>query len=169
MANEDKLPPDFYTELFREDIDQGALIPRERVLNWMGSANIEVLGAAYVLILKPQHYNRITPPLTFDDYHTFVRHYHERCFLENPQGEWCNSRYEAGWNLANWFARLWRDQSVPRSALEELKTWLAKLYTATLEHLFETPELAEFFAEWKSDPILSVAHEAAMEWVRGGV
>jgi hypothetical protein len=52
--------------------------------------------------------------------------------------------------------------SVPH--LGDLKTMLAELYKATdekkagrlvnavIEHLFETPEIPEFFADWKSAP-----------------
>ena len=37
---------------------------------------------------------------------------------------------------------------------------------AVIEHLFEMPEVAEFFADWKSDPRLSQAYEFAMDWAK---
>jgi hypothetical protein len=40
-----------------------------------------------------------------------------------------------------------------------------RLVNAVLEHLFETPAIAEFFSDWRSDPSLSRAFARAMEWV----
>ena len=59
----------------------------------------------------------------------------------------------------------------------DLKTMLAELYktsdrekadrlvNAVIEHLFEVPEIAEFFCDWKSDPVLARGFARAMEWV----
>lgn len=155
-------------------------ISHDLVMRWMADPDIEALGATYSLITEKRHARRIEPALTFEECQAFVVRSYERCFLESPDGEWSDSRYSAGWDLVNWFARLWRDPDVPRDALVDLKAWLARLYreadqelrtcieTATLEHLFETPEFRSFFADWASDPVLAAAHEAAMKWVRGG-
>jgi hypothetical protein len=146
----------------------------------MNSQDIEVLGVVYAFFTDQKHSNRVRPPLDFGAYHKFVMRYYERCFRENPEGDWANSRFEAGCDLVNWFAILWNDKTVPRSALQELKVWLAGLYRsanpdlricivqATLEHLFEPKKFRSFFADWKDDPVLRVAHSEAMEWVRGG-
>jgi hypothetical protein len=42
------------------------------------------------------------------------------------------------------------------------------LVDATLEHLFEQGKFRKFFADWKADPVLGVAHAEALEWVKGG-
>ncbi|HUU13753.1 MAG TPA: hypothetical protein VM182_08585 [Terriglobia bacterium] len=156
-------------------------IPKEMVLKWMASRDIQALGATYAFLFnKPERRNRVQPPLEYRDYHKFVTHYFERCFRENPDGKWTNNRYEAGWDLVNWFAFQWNDPEVPRSALDDLKSWMAKLYKegdaelrrcfvdATLEHLFEQSKFRKFFADWKDDPVLKVAHAEALEWVKGG-
>jgi hypothetical protein len=156
-------------------------IPKERVLRWMGSRDIETLGAAYAFLSdKAERRNRIVPPLQFDEEFEFVKAYYERCFLENPDRDWCSNRYEAGWDLVNWFAALWNDPEVPRSTFDDLKSWMARLYRggdatlrrclvdATLEHLFEQSKFRQFFADWKGDPILGVAYAEALEWVKGG-
>ena len=52
-----------------------------------------------------------------------------------------------------------------RSGAEDLRK---AIVTATLEHLFERPELARFFADWRDDRELRVAYDEAMEWAQGG-
>jgi len=80
----------------------------------------------------------------------------------------------------NIFAHMWRDSSVPRSVLHDLKAWLGRLYIAgdaeirtcivqaTLEHLFEQKQIREFFSDWQDNEILAVAHQEASEWYKGG-
>jgi hypothetical protein len=58
--------------------------------------------------------------------------------------------------------------------------WLGRLYKegdadirrcivhATLEHLFEQEPIRKFFADWKNDEVLAVAHAEASEWYKGG-
>jgi hypothetical protein len=152
-------------------------ISAARVKEWMKADDIEALGALYTYILDPQYSRRIEPPLSLEDYHLFVLQYYTRCFRENPDGEWSDSRYSAGWSLVNWFKGLWKDNSVPRSALADIKDRLSLLYkegdeelrtciiNATLEHLFENAEIARYFADWRLDPLLSKAYGEASEWV----
>lgn len=155
-------------------------IPREKVLRWMQSDDIEALGAVYALMADQRHHQRVDPPVLLSDSHLFLMRYYERCFLENPDGRWSSSRYEAGWDVVNWFASLWDDRDVPRELLHELKQWLAKLYkngdealrtclvTATLEHLFERREIAKYFEDWKKDLLLKQAYEDALLWPEKG-
>jgi hypothetical protein len=42
------------------------------------------------------------------------------------------------------------------------------LVQATLEHLFENREVAEYFSDWKRHPVLSIAYDEAMQWVEAG-
>jgi hypothetical protein len=109
-----------------------------------------------------------------------VKHYYERCLKEDPDSKWADSRHSAGTTLVNVFASLWKDSSVPREVLKELKTWLGRLYaegdegirtcivTATLEHLFEQQDIREFFSDWRNDPVLTIAHKEASKWYSGG-
>jgi hypothetical protein len=148
------------------------------VQRWMASTDIEILGFTYALLSDRRI--RIEPSVPLDDYVRFVKLYYERCFRENPDGEWSDSSHSAGMGFVNLFAHLWRDMSVPRSVLDDLKVWLGRLYKegdpdiricivqATLEHLFEQEQLREFFSDWKDDKILAVAHEEASEWYKGG-
>ncbi len=148
------------------------------VREWAKSSDIEILGFTHGLIHNGRF--RIEPALSLTEYKEFVKHYFERCLREDPQGEWSDSRYSAGGGLVNIFAGLWRDSSVPRAVLKELKNWLGDLYkagdaeirtclvTATLEHLFEQKDIRLFFSDWKDDEVLAVAHREASEWYQGG-
>ena len=154
------------------------LIAQQRMLEWMRADDIECMGATYSLITD--HFDRIQPALQFDEYQPFVLRYFQRCLWEDPQSEWAETRYGAGHNIIGWFAWSWRDPDHRTSTVAELKEWLASLYVAgdsevrtclvhaTLEHLFENREVAEYFADWKERPVLSTAYAEAMEWVEGG-
>jgi hypothetical protein len=86
----------------------------------------------------------------------------------------------AGGDLVNIFASLWRDSSVPRSVLTDLKRCLGRLYKngdpqirtcilqATQEHRFEQKDIRKFFSDWQEDEVLAVAHREASEWYKGG-
>jgi hypothetical protein len=43
----------------------------------------------------------------------------------------------------------------------EIRTCIVQ---ATLEHLFENREVAEYSSDWKEHPVLSTAYREAMEW-----
>ena len=154
-------------------------ISNSDVLKWMGSSDMEVLGALYHTITDRRFSSRIDPPLSFDEYQSFARVYFGRCFRESPNGTWSDSRYSAGWDLVNWIVSLWKDEH--RRAVDEWKAWLGEMYkqgdeelrtcivTATLEHLFEQRGMLKHFADWKADPVLAIAYDEAAEWVdRGG-
>jgi hypothetical protein len=148
------------------------------VQRWMASSDIEILGLTYSLLSDRRF--RIEPPIPLSEYIRFIKHYYARCLRENPDGEWSDSRHSALSDLVNVFASLWRDLSVPRPVLDDLKMWLVQLYKegdadiricivqATLEHLFEQEPMREFFADWKNDEMLAVAYEEASEWYKGG-
>lgn len=155
-------------------------IPKQRVLEWMRADDLEALGALYSFVTKGDYANRVQPSLTFNEYWTLVARYFEKCFRENPSGEWAHGRYNAGWDLASWFGKIWGDGSVPHDAKTQIKEWLATQYKkgdtdirrclvdATLEHLFENREIARFFDDWKKDPELAIAFQEAADWIAKG-
>lgn len=153
--------------------DNARVISGESIQRWIECSDLEVLGAVFKLLHKPEHYCRITPPLKFDDYRSFHLKYYARCIVENPDGTWTESRYLAAHSLVAWFKGLWDDPKIPRQALEELKGMLARLYregdehirtcivTGSLEHLFERRDILKFFDDWKHDPLLSEPYTEA--------
>jgi hypothetical protein len=172
-------------ELGLPDDASGVSVPRtvakSRLLELMSSRNIDVLGAVYAFVMNRKDGRTVEPPLSFKDYQQFLLHYYERCFLEDPESAWADSRYSAGWDLVNWFGVVWRDEKAPPSALAEIKTLVAKLYrngdealrrcieTATLEHLFEQKKIRKYFEDWRDDSTLAAAYSHASEWqAKGG-
>ena len=161
-----------------EWIPKTDVLPLNDLQMWMANKDIEVLGFVHATLHDGRF--KIEPPMQQSDYVKFIKHYFERCLNENPDGEWSDSRYSAGGDLVNVFASLWRDASVPRSLLTDLKTWLGTLYEegspeiracivqATLEHLFEQKDIRKFFYDWQKDEVLKVAFDEASEWYKGG-
>jgi hypothetical protein len=154
------------------------VIPGALFRQWMSSEDIEVLGFVYSNLGDRRF--RIEPQLSLDEYLGFVRHYYERCFVENPDGEWSDSRYSAGWDLVNVLAFQWENSDLPESTMAEWKSWLAEIYkrgseevrtcivNATLEHLLEKGAFRKFFADWVQDPVLRKPYEEALLWYEGG-
>lgn len=156
-----------------EDGSAGAAIARDDVMRWMRIEDIHALGAVHALIHDRWHYTRIDPYLTFEDYRSFNLRYFERCIRENPDSEWADTRYSAGWGLVGWFKGLWKDKSTPSTVLAELRDWLRVLYvgggeeiqecliTAVFEHLFDDRKIRKFFSRWADDPAMSATDEEA--------
>ena len=139
----------------RIDADPNEKVDQETVRRWMESNDLQVLGAVYYVLFDGRYYPKIEPAFTLNDYKMFLLPYYERCLREDPQADWSSPRYTAGWDLVGWFMCLWRDKSVPRATLGEIKDWLGTMYvngdedlrtclvTATLEHLFEDRKVAD--------------------------
>ncbi len=154
------------------------VIPGKSFREWMLSSDIEALGFTYHML--SDHRFRVEPQLSLDEYLEFVRRYYGRCFIENPDGEWADSRWSAGSDLVNVLAFHWNNAEVPKSVMEDWKTWLADIYKrgseevrkciiqATLEHLLEQGAFRKFFADWVKDPDLRKAYEEGLEWYVGG-
>ena len=159
--------------------DPRSLLDRDQVLRWSASEDIDTLGALSSLLFHPDESRRITPNLTLEDYLQIELPYLERCLKEDPQGEWADSRWQAGGLLANWIKDIWRDERF-RPFVDSIRDWLAQLYKstddldlrtclvqATLEHVFEIPGIAERFETWREDPALRSAYDEAKLWKEG--
>jgi hypothetical protein len=144
----------------------------------MASDDMEILGFVYSM-LDDNRFS-VEPQLSLEEYLKFVRHYYERCFIENPEGEWSDSRWSVGRDLVNVLAFQWNSPDVPKSVMEDWKQWLSDVYKrgsdelqncivqATLEHLLEQGVFRRFFDDWLKDPVLRKAYEHALEWYAGG-
>ena len=97
--------------------------------------------------------------------------------IENPpDGEFTANRTVEGSSLQEWFKVLWKNKEANTILISEMKKMAAEVYnagddgvkyaveTAFLEHLFEDPEIASYFSDWREDAILKPAYERAMEW-----
>jgi hypothetical protein len=154
--------------------DKASPLARNQVREWASSADLEVLGAVFKLMHDPDQYSRIRPELSLEDYRRLHLKYYERCLIENPNGDWCDSRYLAAHSLTNWFLEIWKDRSVPGEVYDELKSLLSRLYrhgdeklrtaivTGVLEHLFTNKEVRGFFQDWELNPELSGGYHEAL-------
>jgi hypothetical protein len=151
-------------------------LQKDRIIGFMSSDEIEVLGAVFSLIHKEKFYRRILPALAFAEYREFNLKYYKRCLIEDPKGAWVMSRHEAGWSFVSWFRALLKDPTVPKDAIIELKTlveelWIAgdeevraALITSVLEHLFEDEAVRTLFSDWKENATLSGVYREAVEY-----
>ena len=94
-------------------------IARGRLEQWMRSAEIEALGALYHGLRDPRFVARVESALRSEDVQAFVRAYFERRLRENPEGEWSNTRYSAGWDIVGWLAHPFDQGDDERRALDE--------------------------------------------------
>lgn len=160
-----------------ENIARGAgKIPAAKVRQWLHHSSVEVLGAVNVHIM--QNTRRVEPPLSMEEICSTVQEYYRQCLVQNLQdSNYAPNRSITGLELVSWFESLWRDSAVPREYVARLKTMLRDLCLedkvpqdqmvgAVLEHLFETPQIAEYFADWRSDPRLKDAFERAIDWAK---
>jgi len=160
------------------DSVESRAVSKTKVLEWMRSPDIEVRGALYSKIRDAALAKRIEPPLQFEDYFNLVVPYFEQCIEHDPDGEWSHSRYLAGHEFVSWILDFWNKKDVPREKLAEIKHRLGDLYrrgsedvregviNGVLEHLFENRQLANYFKEWESDPVLGRAYTDAMLWTK---
>jgi hypothetical protein len=94
-------------------------IPLHDIREWTKSCDIEVLGYVYSMLNNSRFC--IVPPISLDEYISFLKHYCGRCFRENPDGEWSDGSYSAGWDLVGVFIKLWDREDVSRSVLADLQ------------------------------------------------
>ncbi len=151
-------------------------IPAANLKGWLDHASLEVLGAVNVYVM--QNTRLVEPPLSMEEICSTVQEYYKQCLIQNLQtSQYAPNRSIAGLELVGWFQSLWRDSAVPREYLGRLKAMLRDLCLegkvpqdqiagSVLEHLFETPQIAEFFADWRSDSRLKEAFELAMGWAQ---
>ena len=151
-------------------------IPAAKVRAWLHHPSVEVLGAVNVHIM--QNTRLVEPPLSMEEICGTVQEYYRQCLIQNLQtSQYAPNRSIAGLELVGWFQSLWRDPAVPREYLVRLKAMLQDLSLegkvpqdqiagSVLEHLFETPQIAEFFSDWDSDTRLKEAFELAMLWAQ---
>ena len=150
-------------------------IPRERVLNWIGSKDFETWAVLYVLTDKA--YCRIKPELGMVATCNFIKDYLMRCLAENPEaGDYIHSGYEAAWELAGWLKHLENLGADTEQVIRQVASDVEGLYRRSdrdareriingfLEHVFERPSLRRLFDRWRQDPELGEAYTLASEW-----
>jgi hypothetical protein len=149
-------------------------VPAVTVRQWLQSESLEVLGAVIYHFIR--HSRRINPALSMDEICKVMENYYRQCLISNlDRVNYVSNRHISGRELVGWFGVLWHDSNVDREYLVRLKIMLRDLclgekvpendlVTSVLEHLFETPEIAKFFNDWRSHPVLGRVYREALEW-----
>ncbi len=157
----------------------GTKVSARQVLSWMGSDDIDTLGATYVFLSNAACVRNVDPALSFEQVFNFIQGYYVQCLRKDPDSKWANSRYSAGWDLVRWFVSMWDDRRESKY-FGLIKSSLAELYregspelrscieVAIIEHLFEREAIRKFFEDWRDDPELGKAYDAGTLWVEGG-
>jgi len=155
------------------EFDQSTPITHQAVQRWMETHDIEAMGALMSLLADDKHSQRIEPAVTFEEYFPFATRYYERNLLENPDGEWSDSRTTAGFDCSRMFIQLWEDRPAYDREITQLKSLFKRLceegneefrsnfVIAVLEHLFQTGEIADYFSDWQNNSLLDAAYTEA--------
>jgi hypothetical protein len=59
------------------EFDKRESITHEAVKRWMETQDIEAMGALMSLLSDEKHYQRIDPPIMFEEYFLFATRYYE--------------------------------------------------------------------------------------------
>ena len=149
-------------------------IELSKVVEWIGSGDLAVRGAAFAYLEKSICVSRISPALSENQFDEFYVEYLQKCFLEDCENEWAHSRYEAAWALASWFkTAILKDEL--SSNLFLLRDWLANVYITMprlraavvngfLEHVIFRSGSSNFFSIWEGDERLREALAHARQW-----
>ncbi len=142
-------------------------IPQSMIMSAFNSSDHELKGIAYTIISTSTLSKNIKPCLSFNDYFHYVNDYIQYCIIENPDGDWSDSRYSACWDYANWFNCWFNSKGIDVKYLEIIKENIEKLYknsdseiqlaieTGFLEHILRNKKTIDFFSNWSQDEILS--------------
>ncbi|GIV21450.1 MAG: hypothetical protein KatS3mg023_3201 [Armatimonadota bacterium] len=158
-----------------EESRGSSTLPRQLVLSWMRSQDIEVMALVEQLLGDRRFTDRIRPPLQFEEYHEFLVRYIEQCIWRDVHNhKYVLERWEAGYRLVTYFWYLLDNPSLPYYAIEDLKRLMVRLFerhelrdfvvNSVLEHVLEHPQAAKHFVDWQRHPQLREAYEQAMTW-----
>ncbi len=142
-------------------------LDRAQVLEWMQSEDIDVQATLFHRLGYKGEKANIEPLLEFRQHHAFCLDYFRRCFSDYDNEADDELRgWEATHVFVYWFDSLLRDKSIPRSILDDTKTWLAQILiecpkigglmkSAIFDHLLYRKGTRKFFADWEANPQLS--------------
>lgn len=148
-------------------------ISKDRVVAWATSDDLEVQGALYLCLSDPSKRLRVMPEMNETEFVELALRYFDRCIQVDRQGDFAHGRYEAGWDIVGIFRNVWATYSINPSPAEKIKAFLAVKYfhgdepvrnfvvTAVLEHLFEVPDIANYFKDWRTSESLRTAYNEA--------
>ncbi len=92
-------------EIILQLLDSEDEIPKDKVLEWMGSPDLEIQGLVYEL--TDNKWSLITPELSMNEQCSFMSNYLLTCLETDPKpSDYVFSGYQAAWEISNWFKHL---------------------------------------------------------------
>ncbi len=155
-------------------IESREMIPKSFIKSLVDSEDIEMQGIAYRIF--DQFPFLIGYKYTKSEYVDFMILFLRRCLLENPDGDFSESRYIAAHSIVSIYRALTKDGPKNNSELAKIRDMLKKVYcdssedvktvviNGVLEHLFLEISIRMEFEDWKHDKCLRPAYSQAIEY-----
>jgi hypothetical protein len=146
-----------------------APIKKSDISNWISYGDLDVLGAVFAFLSKPQHASRVAPPLSLDEWVEFTVAYFTRCLEQDKESDWVHGRYAAAWDVAAQFRFLVSRLPQSQEQVKKFKSWLAGLYKSAdpplreclingvFEHVVDDRRCARELKDWMADELLAGA------------
>lgn len=150
------------------------------VLNgWMHSQCPQVQSQAMYVILTRRYMIDSIPPQADNFCLLLLQSFIVQNVNEDNADDYLPDRWEAAGLLGSLFSDLWLRQPRPDADLEKVKNVMGSLIRSggetvkeaillrALEHLWTDPEIASFFASWRSDSELASVYAEGLELAEG--
>jgi len=155
-------------------IESREAIPKSFIQSLVESEDIEMQGIAYRIF--DQFPFLIGYKYKKNEYIDFMILFLRRCLLENPDGDFSESRYSAAHSIVSIYRALAKDRSENSLELIKIRDILKNMYcdgsedvkaaviNGVLEHLFLEKTIRMEFEGWKRDRCLRSAYLQAIEY-----
>lgn len=155
-------------------IESREVIPKSFIKSLVESEDIEMQGIAYRIF--DQFSFLIGYDFTKSEYVNFMILFLRRCLLENPDGDFSESRYIAAHSITSIYRALKKEGPKNSTELTKLRNMLKEVYcdgcedvqmaviNGVLEHLFLEIPIRIEFEDWKHDRCLRSAYLQALEY-----
>jgi hypothetical protein len=144
-------------------------IPQTQVREWIDDQDLEIRGVLYELIRKPEHANRINPPLIASQLLSLTTGYFRDCASRGSvaaDSRWVLSGWDLSHAIAYWANEALRSERYDETQKAEITNWLgdmllssvdfqALLTSAVRDHVLSDRRLSRFFRGWKNDSRLA--------------
>lgn len=94
---------------------------------WFNDGDIESQGALYVFLTESRFSRLLENRPSFGRTMDFLIQYFGRCIVDNPNGEWSDSRYSAARDIVNWVGNWVLDESLDRDPIQRFFYWIKEM------------------------------------------
>lgn len=131
--------------------------------------DFDIRGVAFDFLHSPSS-KKLRPSMTRERAHGLSRNYLAQCIIADPDGDWCESRYQAAWTASSIIVASWDEME--SSEKDEWVEWIKGLClskepgvrqaceTGLLEHVLHVSSIRKRFLSWLEDerlkPIIEI-------------